>query len=74
MYEAPVLAAGALYRSCQTLQVDPSKFVAKWSGKEGKEERQLTWIDVFDVDEWEAAEAAEAIENDVYLAHEQHAQ
>ncbi|SPO26372.1 related to C-type cyclin [Ustilago trichophora] len=74
MYEAPVLAAGAFYRSCQTLQVDRSKFVAKWNGKEGDEERQLTWIDVFDVDESEAAEAAEAIENDVYLAHEQHAQ
>ncbi|SPO26670.1 related to C-type cyclin [Ustilago trichophora] len=74
MFEAPVLAAGAFYRSCQTSQVDPSKFVAKWSGKEQEGERQLTWIDVFDVDESEAAEAAEAIENDVYLAHEQHAQ
>lgn len=72
MFEAPVLAAGAFYRACQTSQVDASKFSAKWTGQ-GEEERQLTWTDVFDVDESEAAEAAEAIEKDVYLSHEQHA-
>lgn len=72
MYEAPVLAAGAFYQACRTSKVDPAKFSSKWGRAD--EERQLSWTDVFDVDESEAAEAAHSIENDVYLAHEPHAQ
>ncbi|SNX85042.1 related to C-type cyclin [Melanopsichium pennsylvanicum] len=73
MFEASVLAAGAFFRACQTSQVDPSKYLVKWTGK-GEEEQQLNWTDVFDVDESEAAEVSESIESDVYLSHEQHAQ
>lgn len=72
MFEAPVLAAGAFYRACQTSEVDPSRFAAKWKGTDEGEEQQLGWVDVFDVYEEEAAEAAKAIENDVHLSHEQH--
>ncbi|ETS60082.1 hypothetical protein PaG_06076 [Moesziomyces aphidis] len=71
-FEAPVLAAGAFYRACTVSQVEPTKFSAKWKGKEG-DEAQLAWTDVFDVDEDEAAEAARAIGSDVYASHEQHA-
>ena len=72
MFEAPVLAAGAFYRACQTSQVDPGKFTAKWTSQDG-EEHELGWTDVYDVDEDEAANASEAIEKEVYASHEQHA-
>ncbi|SJX63429.1 related to C-type cyclin [Sporisorium reilianum f. sp. reilianum] len=71
MFEAPVLAAGAFYRACQTSQVDPGQFVGTWRNKDG-EESHWAWVEIFDVDEAEAAEAAEAIEKDVYDFHEQH--
>ena len=70
MFEASVLAAGAFYRACQTLQVEPTKFSASWKGD--GEERSVTWTEVFDVDEEEAAEVSRAIDDDVYLSHEQH--
>ncbi len=70
MFEAPVLAAAAYYSACQKLQVEASKFSARWPHKDA-DGRLLTWMDVFDVDEAEAAEAAEAIEKDVFEFHEQ---
>lgn len=73
MFEAPVLAAGAYYRACQTSEVDPYRFLAPWPNKEA-EEKRLAWVEIFDVDEAEAAEAAEAMQKDVYEFYEQHGQ
>ena len=71
LYDAPLLAAGAFRKACETRGVDPAMFYAGRPDAERvpPEEAYLDWLDVFDVDEEEAQDALDAINRDVYEFH-----